>query len=491
MGGRETLIWKISYKRILILFSSLLTLFFLEVTIGEFSKTGIISTQFLFFGLASFSILFLLTVKVERKYIFWVQNLLLYVTIISGFLGSAFFSFPLGSIHLFPYRIFLLLLWVIFLGSLLLNKGKIHVSHVKVNFYLYFLFFWLLYAALSSIWSIDKYAAVRNNIFLFMGISTIFFTVYYFHDRFSLKAFHLIWFLIFIVLISVGILEVATGKHLSVSKYATTTNPKLKFLPTTVFYNTNDFATYLTLSLPFALTFMRYRRKYISPFISLVVFLMGLFLLVATLSRANYIAFLVGIAFWFLFLLKKEEKLKVLVAFFLIFSLLFLFFPSKVLAVSEAIITQLKSISDELSGHFLSSLQIRLNLLKNALFFVYGSYGFGVGAGNVQYYMENFRIFETRGVLDLHNWWMEILANYGILLFILYLIFFLSLFLSLYGIYKKLNAAWEKMICEALLVGLVSFPIASMSSSSIISFKPHWLFFAFSLAFLNYQRLKE
>ena len=47
------------------------------------------------------------------------------------------------------------------------------------------------------------------------------------------------------------------------------------------------------------------------------------------------------------------------------------------------------------------------------------------------------------------------------------------------------------MICEALLVSIIGFFVASMSSSSILAFKPQWLLFAFSLSFINYFPKKE
>ena len=47
------------------------------------------------------------------------------------------------------------------------------------------------------------------------------------------------------------------------------------------------------------------------------------------------------------------------------------------------------------------------------------------------------------------------------------------------------------MICKALLVSLVGFFFASVSSSSIMAFNPQWLLFAFALSYLNYFRNKE
>jgi teichuronic acid biosynthesis protein TuaE len=472
-------------------FIGFLSVIFLGITIGRFSVFGVIPLNDLLLSIGILILLFFLGL-VDAKDISPLQRILVYLTIFAGFLGPAFFSFSLGSIHLFPYRIFLFLLWFLFLWDFFITKGqKLNMSHIKTKIYLQFLFFWFIYAVVSTVWAADKYAAIREIIFLFMAFSLIFFIVYYFNNYKYLYRFYLLWILVLAALIPIGILEVTTGYHLSVSKFVHTTKPQFMFLPTTVFYNPNDFATYLSLSLPFSLTFMRYQSGIFRRLIGATLFFLGIFLLISTRSRANYFAFLIGIAFWLLFLLKGSDKLKVSVAIILIVSLLFMVFPSKINASLELVINQFKSIFEELSHQGLSSLSIRINLLRNALFFVYSTFGLGVGAGNSMYYIENFRIYETGGILNLHNWWMEVLTHYGVIVFVLYLIFFLGIFFNLYHIYRNLNTSGEKMICEALLLGLVSFPFSSLSSSSIMSLKPHWLFFAFSLAFLNYQRFKS
>jgi len=95
-----------------------------------------------------------------------------------------------------------------------------------------------------------------------------------------------------------------------------------------------------------------------------------------------------------------------------------------------------------------------------------------VGAGNAEYWMGNFPIYETRGITNPHNWWDEILVDYGIFIFAGYVLFYVGLVARLYKIHQHLGAGTEKMICEALLVSLVGFFLASISSSSIMALKP-------------------
>jgi teichuronic acid biosynthesis protein TuaE len=94
------------------------------------------------------------------------------------------------------------------------------------------------------------------------------------------------------------------------------------------------------------------------------------------------------------------------------------------------------------------------------------------------------------GRANAHNWWIEILANYGIFIFAGYLIFFFSLLINLWRTWATLQDRTEKMLCEALLLGCITFIFAAISSSSIIALRPQWIFFGFALAFLNYCRLQ-
>jgi teichuronic acid biosynthesis protein TuaE len=118
------------------------------------------------------------------------------------------------------------------------------------------------------------------------------------------------------------------------------------------------------------------------------------------------------------------------------------------------------------------------------------SLGFGVGAGNAEYYMAHYAVYDTRGILNVHNWWVEILVDYGVFIFIGYIILYYKLFVSFFKLYFRLDNGFGRAACETVLLGLAGFLFASISSSSIITLRFHWLFFAFALALLNYFRNK-
>jgi teichuronic acid biosynthesis protein TuaE len=381
----------------------------------------------------------------------------------------------------------LLFLWAIFFIGFILQKNSIVFKDLKVYPYLIFLAVWFFYATLSLLWSADKPAALVDIIFLFMAFSLIFLSVYFLSDLGGVQGFFFIWLLMFGVLVLVGLWEIKTGQHFSISRLAQSAHLNRRFAPSAFFRNENDLATVLTLGLPFVLVSVRYYRNVLIRFVSLSFLSLGFYVLIRTYSRANYVAVLMGLFFWFLFLLERKGKVKAFLVVVLLACLFFAILPGETLNLFKLAGGQLSTLASCFLGQtYQRSLNVRLNLFKNALIFLVRSYGLGVGAGNSSFYMANYQVYDTQGLLPLHSWFLSILTDYGLLILLGYLFFYIMLFRHLFYRWKNLKNLPEKAISEGLLVGLVSFVFASMSSSSIIALKPHWLFFAFALAFLNY-----
>jgi len=464
----------------------------LAILLGILIGLLVVKPNFSFLNLslgAGVFIIFLWLLQYKNTNIFSIEKIFCYLVFFTGFLGVALFPIDIGFFTLFPYRIFLLFLWFMF-GLHLLIKRKIDFSQSQIKWYLAFFCFWLGCAVLSLIWSASKEAALKNIIFLFMGVSVIFFSTYYFHEKKDLQILYNLWLYVFGFLIIIGFWEHLTGQHLPVSGYYNEMRTYIMFRPTGVFHNPNDYGTFLALSIPFGFGIVRYGRKKYIRFYGLCSALGAFYLIVATGSRANIIAVLFELVFILLFLLNFKRKIKAIIAMGVCIILLFIFFPGPVQEFFSQITEKLNSIASQAELKT-GSVGVRINLVRNGLLFLYSTVGFGVGAGNSEYYMANFAQYNTAGILNPHNWWLEILVNYGIFIFIGYVIFYMGIIRNLWKIYRIKQIREEKMICEALLVSMVGFFFSSISSSSIMAFKPQWLLFAFALAFLNYSRNKK
>lgn len=418
--------------------------------------------------------------------LFPIEKFCCYLVFITGFFGAALFPINLGAFTLFPYRIFLLLLWGLFLLRVFI-QGKLILPQSGIRLYMSFFAIWMAYAMISLGWATAKGDAIRHIVFLFMGVSLLFFVTYYFRNLNDFIKLYWIWFGVFCVLVILGFWEHLTGQHLPVSGFFGETRARFMYRPTGVFKNPNDYATFLSLSTPFALGLVRYARSRLAKLTGIGTVFAAFYLIVITGSRANILAVLLAVAFLLLFLSKLKQKVKVafISAIFLIIALMIM--PGPIQEFSSKVVTEVGSIADQAKLEY-GSIAVRVNLVKNALEFLYSTAGFGVGAGNAEYWMANYARHNTFGILNPHNWWLEILTNYGVFIFGGYITIYIGIIRNLWHNWQNTVDRKERMVVEALLVAFIDFVVASISSSSIMAFKPQWMLFAFALAFINYRR---
>lgn len=417
----------------------------------------------------------------------YIEKLCCHLTFITGFFGVALFPIELGAFTLYPFRIFLLLLYVFFVIRLLMQGGVLFPQN-GIKQYIGFFAIWVIYATTSLSWAASKYAAFRQLIFLFMGVSLIFFVAYYFRDLYDFNLLYWLWFCAFCIMIILGFWEHLTGNHLPVSGYYGEIRERLMYRPTGVFRNPNDYATFLSLSIPFALCLPRYNKNRLLRLLGIGVVLTAFYLIIITGSRANILAVLLALVFLILFLAKLKQKVRIVFLVLLTLAIILFAFPSFIQDFFSKIFTELGSIFVQAKLEY-GSVFVRMNIIRNALEFLYSTAGFGVGAGNAEYWMANYSRYDTLGILNPHNWWLEILINYGIFIFIGYIAVYIGIIWTLWGLWHNFGSGKERMIAEALLLAFISFSVASISSSSIMAFHPQWMLFSFALAFLSNKHI--
>jgi len=417
---------------------------------------------------------------------FRIEKLCCYLVFIAAFFGVALFAIDLGPLTLFPYRILLVLLWGLFVARVL-TQGKVALPQGRIRPYMTFFAIWVAYAVVSLGWAASKGGAVRHVIFLAMGVSLIFFATYYFRDHRDLAKLYWIWFGVFCSLILLGLWEHLTGHHLPVSGYYGEAPARFMHCPTGVFKNPNDYATFLSLSIPFAIYLIRYNKCKLVQLGGFGGAATAFYLIVATGSRANLLAVLLELGFLLLFLTGLKQKTKVAATMAVCVAIAFVVLPGAVRESSLKVAAELSSIATQ-AELGIGSVAVRANLARNGLQFLYSTAGFGVGAGNAEYWMARFARHDTAGILNLHNWWLEVLVNYGVLIFGGYVAVYIGIVRDLWHVWRRARARGERVIAEAVLVSMVAFAVASMSSSSIMAFNPNWILFALALVLLNHER---
>jgi teichuronic acid biosynthesis protein TuaE len=406
---------------------------------------------------------------------------LLYLTSAGWLLGPTI-ALKVGSFHLFPFRILLPALILCFLGGALQRAKSNFAGHVAN--YLTFLGFWLSYAGMSIFWAADKSLALNDVLLLFAGISVTFLTVYYVKNPGHLEKLRDIWIAGLVFMLLVALWEINTGQHLPFSSYVDPISSADQNRPSAVFYNTNDLAFFIALCSPFVYIRMLATKDRVRKVMGLILLLAALFVLAKTTSRAAQMGLLAALAFDFVVLRRNRGKVKLLATAGSLALALVLLFPQQVSDVTETLGLKFA----ELPREFMQG-SSRLAVAQGVPELLITSYGMGVGAGNSDYYLHINKVDLVTGFTALHCWWLEILANFGIIVFVGYLGFFLALFFALFRAYGRGQDGSSKQLCQATLMGMVAFPIASFASSSIMALPQNWMFIGFALALLNRLRL--
>lgn len=398
----------------------------------------------------------------------------MYVLIVVTFLNQSILQFDIGFFTLFLYRLVLIAAAVFFIVHLIKEKNLAdYWEQVNAKGVLLFLLLWIGYGFISLLWSKSLIDGIKYLFLLGLGISFVYLTVFTFTKVTRLYLFYGIWMAMTVVLLVIGLINYYGQIQLPTSTLYGAAEHKLSY-PTAVFYNQNDFATFLTISFFFYIAAAKNSRRIWVK--NSCLFLAGLcfYIISLTESRACLIAVIVGLAVYGFILLPTFLK-KITTVIGVVVLVLGLAVVGNALADREMDST--------------SSNAVRANLLKNTFHYVLDTYGFGVGAGNIPFYLEHEPIYETNSVLEVHNWLAEIVGNFGILVLLGYLSMYCYLFASLYKSYKKTEQ--HKTLFEALMMALIAFFLASISPSSVSNLYFHWVFLGLVIATVSVFKRKE
>ena len=169
-------------------------------------------------------------------------------------------------------------------------------------------------------------------------------------------------------------------------------------------------------------------------------------------------------------ILKERKYLMLVTSVSIIFIVVGILFCNKYVgSISLTPVTKAKRSND-----------IRINLIYSGIHFLGEKANIitGIGAGNSTYYLKENNIYYTHRMYSFHNFWLEILVEFGIIIFMFYVVVYFStmkkLLLSAYGKMKHYN--------YLLFYFWLAFVIAGISSSSMLT--REWLLFMYAFSFL-------
>ncbi|HQI53019.1 MAG TPA: O-antigen ligase family protein [Candidatus Cloacimonas acidaminovorans] len=366
------------------------------------------------------------------------------------------------------YFLFVACLCVIYA---LINPDLIVIN--KINFLpAMFMLAWTSYSFLSYNWSFVKQVSVVHSI-LILKKAMLFIIVSIFCRHQTVKKYApWFWFSVILVYIVIALWEMLTWQHLPQSLYYNKTN----FVPTGPFYGPNQLAAAFNLLLPFILFLPEIKKSKFWGVISLLCFFTIMGIIVIEGARIAIIACSCLFLFAFIFLYSARMRRLSLFLMVLIIVGLVIFAKPLVSFGTEMFTEEISSIGQESKSFTMSSIKIRTRLIPQNLEILAESGFKGVGAGNVEHYMLAGRMYKTGGISNSHNFFLELLTNYGIVFFLGFAYLYM---LWLYRLWRAIKMNPEnRHYYEMYFFALLMFLPTSILPSSIIWEHHYWILFA-------------
>lgn len=415
---------------------------------------------------------------------------LVYLLVASVFLGAHILAIDIGVAKISIYRIMLMV--IVGVGILLLfqNNPILETSfHRQSLQYRLIYLFWLITAIVSILWVSDLTGWVKGIFFVGCGILSILFITTFAQTEKDIKTLFFIVFLMIGLHQLIGIYEIATNHYMWTSFSSNRANifaaSWKNRQPYSTFANINDYSTLILASLPLACIFFTRAKVYRLKIVSVLSILATILLLLQTGSRGNQLAFIVFIGTIICLKVLNRKIIKravyIVSAITLTSIVLYLVFPS----VRFGIYNSLQAFINRGGSNF-----YRINMIINGFIYLIRHLGLGVGAGNIEYWLGNFPVFEVDAP-NIHNWFMDILTGYGLIVFVLYTVMYVYILRQLYVSYKYSKNPFVRSSSLFLFAYVVSFIFSSISSATNIIIEWQWVYWGVIIAYVQFAESKE
>jgi teichuronic acid biosynthesis protein TuaE len=235
------------------------------------------------------------------------KTILWYLIVVSMFYG-AYLSIP-GHESLYLFR-FLLPVYII----VFLMIGKLDFQAIQqYRIPLLALAVFVLLSLFSYFYAEYPAAVFRSSYFAF-EILFIFLVVFQMLSKKSITSVLWIVAIAYFCNLAVGVVEILAGVHLNLSSANIYISTTIKYQPTGFYFNTNDYALYISLYYPLViLTIQRIKRELYRHVAYLVITLVSVFVVVSSYSRIGMLCMGISALTLFFILYRKKAVLALVV----------------------------------------------------------------------------------------------------------------------------------------------------------------------------------
>ena len=423
------------------------------------------------------------------------KNKITLALILSSFLGV---SISFSDLYLF--HIFLIISFLVWLYEFKKNKYLFNYSFF-LRKYVKTLILILLWYFLSILWAPDKVLGLKYLFYLICGFITTATIILFSSNIKNLNIVYKLLSMIVFIEIVIALLESFTGFRMPISSYSSLStffgkdpvnfsdfDSMLLYTnlspPTGFRWNTNDLAICMAIALPFFLCSKR-----------TIVQIFGIFsissIVIMTASRAVFLSLILIFSLYLLLIKKRLGTLAIIwiTSIGLIFSL-------SVFSNSEnPRLNELGNSLEALNLYFRGEIDVggsiewRRELVNDGLEAFKKTYGRGLGSGGSVANQELVGPVAGR-FTSMHNFWIEILVEGGVLVFALVSTFLISLVFNLFIIARSNLNDSIKYLSQSLFLSLTAFIPAAISASSTVYFFPMWILFGLSISVIDLSNKK-
>lgn len=361
-----------------------------------------------------------------------------------------------------PVRIFMMLFIPATINFMIKNKSiLLSYKYEVITFYI-----WIAWGLFSLIWVINFQESLKEILYLILYFLSFFLVVFFSHKANNPKESIIKgWILLFLFTIPIALVEVIFDLHLPSAYQQENLMMNLgdgQFLQrrfaSVTFGNLNGYNTLLVYITPFvAGNLIKSHSTYLKKIAAVALVTILIFLIIANSSRATILSLFIIFLVLLGYSIKNYKT-------FIGFTFTFIFCAGILLYFSDDFFKPIIYRMQE-QGFEDNS---RLNLIKLGLYALSKSYFFGVGTGNFSPTMD--KIY-SQELTVAHNFFLEVLIQYGIIIFIL----FIGMFIRIIRKNKDNQVKYKKFIITS---SLLIYPITSIINSTYILSAWTWLFIA-------------
>ncbi len=352
------------------------------------------------------------------------------------------------------------------------NNAK---SYAKYSGVIAFCLLWIAYSAITIFWSHAPSLSLQKWIYLFVHCCGML-VLFYLFEKSNNKAVAIClgWIVMFLITAPIALYELFTDIHLSYSKtdsalhsLDSTGNYMLRNFASVTFFNLNSYNTVVCYALPFITVQLLYpiKNKNTYKLSIYFTFAAAAFIIVSNSSRASLLVLIACVAFYIF----KTFKRGIIQTFVVCAALMALFYYLWEHGFFDVILGRFIINGLESEG--------RSTLILNLLDATLNSAFMGVGIGNIDYVMAT---DYNMGLTAPHNLYLEVLAETGLLVFIIFCIIQIKIFRC--G--RNQNDLLPKSIS---VLGILILPIIGIINSGYLVFPSFFIYFASLIIISKYK----